>query len=94
MIDFKNENSFIYRIGVPAIQIIVLILLLLGGAFNNKIEWLGDILRLACIIIQMFLCLIFGTKELLVKKNKLLAYFCYGVVFATIIFILYLNIIF
>lgn len=90
MIDLKSESSSIYRIILPVMQVLVCILLLLALIFNNRLESISDFLRNAGIAIQFFSAIILGLKELMVKKNKVTAYFYFGFIFAVLAFIIYI----
>ena len=93
MINLESEDSFIYRIVVPVMQVLVAVLLLLALVLNNTIENISDILRDISIAIQFFVLTILGIKELLVKKNKIAAYLSFGFIIVGLIFIIYINVI-
>jgi hypothetical protein len=92
MINLESENSFIYRIIVPVMQVIAVILLLLALVFNNTLENISDIFRDISIAIQFLVLTILGVKELLVKKNKIAAYISFGFIIIGLIFIIYINV--
>jgi hypothetical protein len=91
--DLRNENSLSYRIALPIMQVIVLILLTFALIFNNtSLEFISDIFRDISFAIQILILYIFGIKELLIKKNKFNAYLCFGSGVVAIIFIIYIKI--
>lgn len=93
MINLESENSFIYRIIVPVMQVLAVVLLLLALVFNNTLESISDILRDISIAIQFLILTILGIKELLVKKNKIAAYLSFGFLIIGLIFIICINVI-
>ena len=91
MKNLESENSFIYRTIVPIMQVLAVVLLLLALVFNNTIDNISDTLRDISIAIQFFILTILGIKELLVKKNKIVAYLCFGFILVGLIFMIYIN---
>jgi CDP-diglyceride synthetase len=92
MFDLKDDRSTLFRIVIPIMQVLILISLLLGLAFNNILENFSDILRLISLILMYFISIILGIKELTIKKNKILAFIYLGTPFIAFIYIFYLNI--
>lgn len=91
MFNFKEENSYIYNSSLRILQVITALLLLVALALNNRLENISDILRNISITLQLFILTIIGIKGLVRKKNKVLAYLNFGIVFIVLIFIMYIN---
>ncbi|HYE82134.1 MAG TPA: hypothetical protein VEG39_08200 [Clostridia bacterium] len=93
MLDLRSEKSFIYRIALPVMQVLVCILLILAMTFDDTLEDTSDILRNISIAIQFLILAVVGIRELIIRKNRIEAYLCFGGLLIGLIFIIYICII-
>jgi len=85
MIDFKDDNSPIYRRGIIYLQFVVFISLLLSKYFDNKsFSGVESFFRFLGVITSITGLLLLGTREIIAKKNKI-GYLYY---FITLVFII------
>jgi len=93
VLNFRDEESFIYTKGIKVLAFVALISLILAYVFDDKFIILEEIFRLTAIICQAMVLILLGTKALIIEKKLVSALACYIFVIIILGWIIYIKLI-